>query len=87
MSMKWVEWVILMSLMAGVFINLCLVAYLLGILYVFPLAFGAGGGVLIRRRCILPCLGSLLRRCYQFICIRRNTSLRPLLCCMGGGFV
>lgn len=40
--MEWVEWVVLMSLMAGVFINLLLVAYILGILYVFPLAFGAG---------------------------------------------
>lgn len=35
------EWIILMCLMAGVFINLCLVAYILGILYAVPLAFGA----------------------------------------------
>lgn len=34
------EWIVLMSLMSGIFINLCLVAYILGILYVFPLAFG-----------------------------------------------
>lgn len=36
------EWIVLMCLMAGVFINLCIVAYLLGILYVFPIAFGPG---------------------------------------------
>lgn len=36
------EWIILMSLMAGIFINLCLVAYIIGILYVFPMAFGPG---------------------------------------------
>lgn len=34
------EWIVLMSLMAGIFINVCLVAYILGVLYVFPMAFG-----------------------------------------------